>query len=191
MECNLGDGRCSTKWYEQCCIYEKYVYLAFVSVFQWPKNKVELKWYASPLIITKAVSWLSFYCKENSFGCFNVMQRLSHLKQGEKLLKLRFLAQKFKNPKLKSTKCYKFPEVYRLRELFDSSQALTSISAWYLTWTWHSDVQLPHRINLVTDADQERQECWTVGLSLGLYVVQVFLHEQHHENESILIQWVD
>ena len=36
VDCNLGNGLYSTKWYEQCYIYiyEKYVYWVLVSVFQ-------------------------------------------------------------------------------------------------------------------------------------------------------------
>lgn len=44
------------------------------------------------------MSRLSFYHKENSSECVNVIQHLSHLNQGEKLVKLGFLPQKFKNP---------------------------------------------------------------------------------------------
>lgn len=53
------------------------------------------------------------------------MQHFSHLNQGEKLLKLGFLSQKLKYPKFN---CFtSIPKVYRLRELFDSSQAVKSV----------------------------------------------------------------
>lgn len=60
---------------------------------------------------------LSFCCKENSFECFNVIQHLSNLNQGEKLLKFGFLSQKFKNPKLKFIKICKCSQSASIEEI--------------------------------------------------------------------------
>lgn len=137
-----------------------------MSVFQWSKNKMKLKWCDSYSLSQKPCHDCHPLMKRTFlFECCSIY-KICHLKV--KLLTFERLPWR-----AKFQLCVQVPEVYKLRKLFDFVQILACV--WTcLTYTWHSGCIGPWQERDVSQ--------WVSAFALHLFISFLF--------STIVWQWM-